>query len=84
MASRTPGRENIPKVPIDIRPKYWLIPGVVIQWFIYMNPARGFRGVAASTRAARSPIMTYVYSIMFWLGLIALMIFLLVNLHRHG
>jgi hypothetical protein len=84
MAKRIRDRENIPKVSIDSRSKFWLLPGVVIQWFIYMNPARGFRGVAGSTRAARSPLMTYVYSIMFWIGLTAIMIFLLTSLRAHS
>jgi hypothetical protein len=59
-------RENIPRVPVDRPWKLILIPGLVAQWFIYMNPRRGIKGVAASTRAARSPLMTWVYSAVFW------------------
>lgn len=36
-------RDNIPGVALDRPWKYLLVPGVVIQWFIYMNPRRGFR-----------------------------------------
>ena len=63
-------RENIPRLKIDRSIKLLLIPGLVIQWFIYMNPDKGIRGVAASTRHARSPIMTYVYSAGFYVALI--------------
>lgn len=61
-------RDNIPGIMLDRPWKYFLIPGVVIQWFMYMNPRRGFQGVARSSRRARSPIMTYCYSTMFYAG----------------
>jgi len=44
-----------------------LSPGVIIQWFIYLLPRKGVQGVAASTRLARSPFMTYVISFGFWI-----------------
>jgi hypothetical protein len=34
-----------------------------------MSPGKGMRGVAYSTRHARSPLMTYVYSVFFWVGM---------------
>ncbi len=61
-------RDNIPGVALDRPWKYLLVPGVVIQWFIYMNPRRGFQGIARSSRRARSPIMTYCYSVTFYVG----------------
>lgn len=61
------GRDNIPGVRINSPFKVLLIPGVVVQYLIYMLPRRGVQGVAASTRLARSPFMTYVISIGFWL-----------------
>jgi len=55
-------RDNIPGMVLDRSWKFLLVPGVVIQWFMYMNPQRGMSGVARTSRRARSPIMTYVYS----------------------
>jgi hypothetical protein len=69
-------RDNIPGIRIDSPSERWLIPGMVIQWLLYMNPGRGFRGVAASTRRARSPLMTYVYSVLFYAGLAFFVLFL--------
>jgi hypothetical protein len=59
-------RDNIPRISMDSPWRLILLPGVIIQWFVYMNPGKGMRGVAASTRAARSPLMTGVYSAVFW------------------
>ena len=61
-------RDNIPGITLDRPWKYLLIPGVVIQWFMYMNPRRGYAGVARSSRRARSPIMTYCYSVGFYVA----------------
>jgi hypothetical protein len=61
-------RDNIPQVKINSALKILLIPGLVIQWIHYMNPGKGFSGVAHSTRTSRSPLMTYVYSAVFWWG----------------
>jgi hypothetical protein len=84
MAQKPLSRDNIPRLVIDAPSKYWLVPGLVIQWLIYMNPQRGFRGVAASTRHARSPLMTYVYSILFWGGLVFLILWLFARLVDKG
>jgi hypothetical protein len=35
-----------------------------------MNPGRGFHGLAVSARTAKSPLMTYIISAVFWIGLI--------------
>jgi hypothetical protein len=59
-------RDNLAGVSFDRPWKYALIPGAIIQWWFYMNPSRGFHGLAVSWRAARSPIMTYVFSAAFW------------------
>lgn len=45
----------------------YLLPGKVVQWFIYMNPSGSYAKVSKSTRAARSPVMTYVFASIFWL-----------------
>lgn len=45
----------------------YLLPGKVIQWFIYMKPSGNYGRVRQSTRSARSPIMTYVFATLFWL-----------------
>jgi hypothetical protein len=65
-------RDNIPGFVFDRTWKALLIPGVVIQWFMYMNPQRGMSGVAGTSRRARSPIMTYWYSFMFYAAVIYL------------
>jgi hypothetical protein len=39
-----------------------LLPGKVIQWFLYMFPSGRYSRVVSATRHARSPLMTYVYS----------------------
>ena len=44
----------------------FLAPGRVILWLQYMFPQNGIRGVALSSRHARSPLMTWFYSILFW------------------
>lgn len=67
-------RDNISDVRIDHPSKYWLVPGVIIQWLVYMSPGRGIRGVAASTRAARSPLMTYVFSVAFYFWMLVFLL----------
>jgi hypothetical protein len=64
-------RDNLSGTSFDKPWKYVLVPGMVIQWWMYMNPGRGFHGLAVSARTARSPLMTYILSGMFWIGLIA-------------
>jgi hypothetical protein len=73
-------KDNIPGFTFDRPWKYLLLPGLVFQWWIYMSPGKGFRGVAASTRAARSPLMTYVFAAAVWIGLL---IFVLALLGQH-
>lgn len=67
-------RDNLAGVSFDGPWRFALIPGAIIQWWMYMNPGRGFHGVAVSARVARSPIMTYVLSVVFWLGALVLAI----------
>lgn len=69
-ASREFRRDNLPGITFDKPWKYVLLPGVVAQWWMYMNPGRGFHGLAVSARTARSPLMTYILSAIFWIGLI--------------
>ena len=47
----------------------FLFRGKVWQWFMYMGvgSVKGYGNVRAQTRMARSPIMTWVYSIIVWL-----------------
>lgn len=79
MASREFHRDNLPGVSLDKPWKLVLIPGVVLQWWIYMHPGRGFHGLAVSARTARSPLMTYILSATFWIGLIVLALILLLK-----
>ena len=50
----------------------FLAPGKVIQWINYMTvgQAKGYGKVRTQTRLSRSPFMTYVYSTIFWLGML--------------
>jgi len=50
----------------------FLAPGKVIQWINYMTvgQAKGYGKVRTQTRLSRSPLMTYVYSTIFWLGML--------------
>ena len=45
----------------------FVFPGRVILWVKYMNPPKGYRGTRAIARHARSPIMTFLYSVVFWI-----------------
>tara|TARA_B110000196_G_scaffold299890_1_gene292843 strand:+ start:73 stop:345 length:273 start_codon:yes stop_codon:yes gene_type:complete len=47
----------------------FLFPGKVWQWIMYMTVgnAKGYGKVRQRTRLARSPFMTFVYSMVFWL-----------------
>ena len=44
----------------------FLFPGRAILWIQYMFPGSTYRKVRMSSRHARSPIMTIIYSISFW------------------
>ncbi|MBN42486.1 MAG: hypothetical protein CL573_03240 [Alphaproteobacteria bacterium] len=50
----------------------FLFPGKVIQWVMYMSVGnlKGYGAVRQQTRLARSPFMTWVYSLGFWITLI--------------
>lgn len=49
---------------------FYLVPGRVWLWLNYMNPKGGYAGVRMATRHARSPIMTWIYSGMFWIAVL--------------
>lgn len=61
------GRDNVPGIRLTPIKFLVLFPGLLAQWLIYLMPRKGVSGVAASTRLARSPFMTYVISIAIWL-----------------
>lgn len=42
------------------------LPGRIILWVKYMNPSNGYSGTREIARRARSPIMTFIYSFIFW------------------
>ena len=66
------GRDNIAGIKKGgIIKNTFLAPGKVIQWINYMTvgQAKGYGKVRTQTRLSRSPFMTYVYSVGFWLGL---------------
>lgn len=47
----------------------FLLPGKIIQWSMYMFPSGNYAAVRHQTRLARSPLMTFVYSIVCWAAL---------------
>ena len=64
-------RENIPRIKPTGWWRWYLLPGQVIQWFLYMFPSGRYSRVVSDTRQARSPLMTYVYSTVFYFMLLA-------------
>ena len=50
--------------------EFFLIPGRVILWVNYMLPGKGYAAVRQTSRNARSPVMTFLYSVGFWALLI--------------
>jgi hypothetical protein len=66
---------NTSRTAFDKPWKWLLLPGVIIQWFLYMYPGRGLHRIVSDTRTARSPLMTYYYSAVFWIGLIVVGLF---------
>lgn len=72
------GRENKPGLQFDRGWKWLLLPGVIIQWLLYMFPSGGFGRVVSDTRVARSLLMTYLINAAFYLVvLLALLIALI-------
>lgn len=63
-------KENTSGMSIDRPWKWVLLPGIVIQWFLYMFPSGGFQGVVSDTRSARSHLMTYYFSAVFYVGML--------------
>ena len=65
------GRDNISGIKKrGIIKNIFLAPGRVLQWIMYMTVGnvKGYGKVRTRTRLSRSPLMTYVYSMVFWLG----------------
>ena len=69
-------RDNIAGIGPGILKRLFLFPGMVIQWLMYMSVGntKGYGMVRQQTRLARSPFMTYVYSLMVWLCLLILVL----------
>jgi hypothetical protein len=70
------GRENKPRVIFDSSWKWLLLPGLVIQWFLYMFPGGRYGRVVSETRVSRSLLMTYVISAAFYLLVIPILVLL--------
>lgn len=66
-------RENLSGIRFDRPWKRLLLPGLVIQWLIYMFPSGRYASILSETRHARSPLMTYVYSAAFYLVVLMLL-----------
>ena len=65
------GRDNISGTTGGPIKSFFLIPGKIIQWVMYMAVGnKGYGMIRQQTRLARSPFMTWVYSIAVWFGII--------------
>jgi hypothetical protein len=66
------GRDNISGIKLGFLKTIFLFPGMIIQWCLYMSVGnvKGYSKVRQQTRLARSPFMTWMYSIMSWAGLV--------------
>ena len=55
---------------------FFLIPGKVIQWFMYMGTAgvKGYGKVRSQTRMARSPVLCWIYSMLSWIVIIFILL----------
>lgn len=73
------GRENKPRVEFDRPWKWLLLPGVIVQWFLYMFPTGGFAKVVSDTRVARSALMTFVISGAFYCAALVLLLSLIAS-----
>ncbi|WGD53765.1 hypothetical protein QA641_07675 [Bradyrhizobium sp. CB1650] len=71
--------ENTSGFEFDRPWKWMMLPGVVIQWFLYMFPSGTFGRVVSDTRVSRSPLMTYFLSALFYLATLATIAALLSN-----
>lgn len=64
-------RDNIAGTGRNFLVTLYLLPGMIIQWSMYMFVANKKYGqVRQDTRLARSPFMTFVYASGVWLVLI--------------
>ena len=66
------GTDNLSRIKTNnILLTLFLLPGRIIQWFLYIFVAgKGYGKVRMQSRLARSPIMTYIYSILSWIVII--------------
>ena len=60
-------RDNIAGIKGGFLKKLFLLPGMIIQWIMYMSVGELRYGkLRQNTRLARSPFMTWVFSLMVW------------------
>jgi hypothetical protein len=60
-------RDNISGIKGGIFKTLFLFPGMIIQWIMYMSVGKLRYGqLRQNTRLARSPFMTWVFSLMAW------------------
>jgi hypothetical protein len=72
-------RENPSGVPFESAWEWLLLPGLVVQWFLYMFPTGGFAKVVSDTRVAKSPLMTYFISGIFYLLVLFILLVVIVS-----
>lgn len=64
-------RDNISGNSGGLLVTVFLFPGMVFQWVIYIFVAgKRYGEIRERTRLARSPIMTWVYSGLFWVAVV--------------
>ena len=78
MAKR-PASDNVSGVKANGILRLFLFPGMFMQWLSYMLVGgRHYSSVAQRTRMARSPAITWIWSIVFW----AIIIFVIVPMWK--
>ncbi|GEM_PF-4078260 len=76
-------RDNISGIKGGILKKAFLLPGMIIQWIMYMSVGKLRYGqLRQNTRLARSPFMTWVFSSFAW-GYLGLTVYETENLQTY-
>ena len=71
-------RDNLSGISPEVQNHWLIIPGKVILWLIYMLPLR-MNISRYSGRWSRSPIITITVAMLFWLFLLASILYLLLG-----
>lgn len=67
--------DNTTNFRLDRKWKLLLIPGLVIQWFLFMFPSGRYSSIVSATRQSHSPLMTWFYSAAFYIAILLLIVY---------